>query len=239
MTMHYSNPKRANESGALPDVETFFVGPDDVCALCDQEGSHSPDHVGWYWWTCFPGCMPDGDPNGPFATEAEALEDAREGMTDDEPCGECQHEECDGDCEEGCAPCEADRERDRRETAEDEPGEEDYFLSDDERSILYLGKVIVGPVNANAEPSPRDAVMRALAAYMKREESSGAGYWPDVWMISDHGNATLISVLDCGCYFTEHDGRPELHDDANRCRSCGHEYATNEHCGECRDGMKG
>jgi len=31
---------------------------------------------GWYWWACFPGCMPDGDPSGPFQTEQEAIDDA-------------------------------------------------------------------------------------------------------------------------------------------------------------------
>lgn len=34
--------------------------------------------VGWYWWACFPGCLPDGEPNGPFATEAEAIADAQD-----------------------------------------------------------------------------------------------------------------------------------------------------------------
>lgn len=33
---------------------------------------------GWYYWTCFPGCLPEGDPIGPFETEEEALEAARE-----------------------------------------------------------------------------------------------------------------------------------------------------------------
>lgn len=33
---------------------------------------------GWYYWHCFPGCLPDSEPIGPFATEAEALADARE-----------------------------------------------------------------------------------------------------------------------------------------------------------------
>jgi hypothetical protein len=33
---------------------------------------------GWYWWACFPGCMPDGEPSGPFANEAEAIADAQE-----------------------------------------------------------------------------------------------------------------------------------------------------------------
>lgn len=32
--------------------------------------------AGWYWWACFPSCIPDGEPEGPFATEAEALADA-------------------------------------------------------------------------------------------------------------------------------------------------------------------
>jgi hypothetical protein len=33
---------------------------------------------GWYWWACFPGCLPDSDPNGPFATKAQALADAQD-----------------------------------------------------------------------------------------------------------------------------------------------------------------
>jgi hypothetical protein len=32
---------------------------------------------GWYWWSCLPGCIPDGEPMGPFDTEEEALEDAK------------------------------------------------------------------------------------------------------------------------------------------------------------------
>lgn len=33
---------------------------------------------GWYWWSCQLGCLPDGEPNGPFDTEEEAEADARE-----------------------------------------------------------------------------------------------------------------------------------------------------------------
>jgi hypothetical protein len=33
---------------------------------------------GWYWQSCFSGCLPDGEPVGPFATEAEALADAQD-----------------------------------------------------------------------------------------------------------------------------------------------------------------
>jgi hypothetical protein len=38
------------------------------------------EHIagGWFWWACFPGCLPDGPPTGPFATYEEALTDARE-----------------------------------------------------------------------------------------------------------------------------------------------------------------
>lgn len=37
---------------------------------------HMPDLTGWYWQACFPGCLPDSDPNGPFETYEQALEDA-------------------------------------------------------------------------------------------------------------------------------------------------------------------
>ena len=32
--------------------------------------------VGFYWQSCFPGCIPDSDAIGPFSTEAEAIQDA-------------------------------------------------------------------------------------------------------------------------------------------------------------------
>ena len=59
----------------------------DDCPICQEEAGataaeHRRDHTGWYWWPCFPGCLPDGDAFGPFASEAEALEDARYGIDD-------------------------------------------------------------------------------------------------------------------------------------------------------------
>jgi hypothetical protein len=51
----------------------------------DEHGrnrTNHAEHIGWYWQACFPGCLPDGEPSGPFETEAEALADAREGMDD-------------------------------------------------------------------------------------------------------------------------------------------------------------
>ena len=38
--------------------------------------------VGWYWWACHPGCIPDGEPNGPFPTSEGAYLDALEGNVD-------------------------------------------------------------------------------------------------------------------------------------------------------------
>ncbi len=42
-----------------------------------------PDLTGWHWAACFPaaelrpfGCLPDSEPNGPFATYEQALDDA-------------------------------------------------------------------------------------------------------------------------------------------------------------------
>lgn len=38
--------------------------------------------TGWYWWSCQPGCLPDGDPVGPFDTWSDAVNDCREGVCD-------------------------------------------------------------------------------------------------------------------------------------------------------------
>lgn len=76
----YSNPERENDEHALPDVEVFYVdyGLETIHNLSEQmlalPGSET---IGWYWWACFPGCLPDGEPMGPFDSEAEALEDAQ------------------------------------------------------------------------------------------------------------------------------------------------------------------
>jgi hypothetical protein len=42
-------------------------------AMIKEEGIHG----GWFYWYCFPGCMPDGDMYGPFPTYEEALADAQ------------------------------------------------------------------------------------------------------------------------------------------------------------------
>ena len=75
MTQVYSDPSRANDAYALPDVEVFYASKGELeLDICDPEGYDSP--AGFYWWSCFPGCLPDGDPVGPFDTEQDAISDA-------------------------------------------------------------------------------------------------------------------------------------------------------------------
>lgn len=101
MAQHYTDPSREENPHALPDVETFQAHPIEcrhcgagaclypedaregviVCSECGKRTHTSTKgSLSWYYWFCFPGCVPNGDPVGPFASEAEALADAREGM---------------------------------------------------------------------------------------------------------------------------------------------------------------
>jgi hypothetical protein len=77
----YSNPKRASDPYSLPDVEVFYDDADSVNGHARNfDGEGNPVEAGWYWWSCFPGCLPNSDPVGPFATAQEALADAQEGV---------------------------------------------------------------------------------------------------------------------------------------------------------------
>ena len=81
MAQIYSDPSRESELYALPNVEVFGVSQMEVnynLANLDHADEYTITEPGWYWWSCFPGCLPDSDPFGPFATEAEAIADAQE-----------------------------------------------------------------------------------------------------------------------------------------------------------------
>jgi hypothetical protein len=54
----------ANKTEHFGSFETFFA----------YDSSDRPN--GWYWWACFPGCLPDGDASGPFENEHEAIKNA-------------------------------------------------------------------------------------------------------------------------------------------------------------------
>ena len=108
MSQFYSDPSRENETYALPNAETF-KGYRHECKGCGAERPLFPDYYGalypndehceecgytgfrcldtkvsWYYWACFPGCLPDGDPIGPFETEDDAILDAQESYEEDE-----------------------------------------------------------------------------------------------------------------------------------------------------------
>jgi hypothetical protein len=98
MAQAYSDPSREDEDTALPDVKVWADGVfESEC--CDTP--HSASHAGactgqpcltcekpatfrdtgrkaWWFWFCFPGCMPDSEASGPYQSEHEALEAARE-----------------------------------------------------------------------------------------------------------------------------------------------------------------
>ena len=79
MGYFYSNPERESELYALPDIEIFYFSQLEAnynLENLDHANSDTLTEAGWYWWSCFPGCLPDGEVNGPFGTEDEAKDDA-------------------------------------------------------------------------------------------------------------------------------------------------------------------
>lgn len=80
--MYYSAPAREEDPHALPDVEVFYIDArkarqNTKLAALDR-GGDALQEEGWYWWLCFPGCLPDSEPDGPYASEADALAAAQE-----------------------------------------------------------------------------------------------------------------------------------------------------------------
>ncbi len=105
MTQAYSNPDRESDEHALPDLEVFELTAREAAeqdedmvyeytrrhefrlasmnsktreamfdAMIEAEGITG----GWFYWFCFPGCLPDSQAIGPFASRKEALADARQ-----------------------------------------------------------------------------------------------------------------------------------------------------------------
>ena len=108
----YSNHKRESDPYSLPDVEVFQLTAEEAVEqdedlMWDASKRFPLMHMnsrdrdkaiawaieesgctgGWFWWSCFPGCMPDSSAIGPFTTREEALADAQsnaEEFEDDE-----------------------------------------------------------------------------------------------------------------------------------------------------------
>ncbi len=105
MTQHYSDPSRESDPYALPNVEVFELTAAEVAAtqedliyeymkrhefrlacmnsrvreamlnaMVEEEGITG----GWFYWFCFPGCMPDSEAIGPYDTRQEAVEAAQD-----------------------------------------------------------------------------------------------------------------------------------------------------------------
>ena len=65
--------KFTDEGGhSYGSFESFHHYRDAFSALPDEFDLPT----GWYWWACSPGCLPDGEPSGPFPTEQAAIKDA-------------------------------------------------------------------------------------------------------------------------------------------------------------------
>jgi hypothetical protein len=103
----YSNPEREDDTYALPDVEVFQLTATEVAesSMYEDEqhefmqrsefrlaamNSRAREQMldamvaelgitgGWFYWYCLPGCMPDSEPFGPFASADEAKSAAQE-----------------------------------------------------------------------------------------------------------------------------------------------------------------
>lgn len=101
----YSNPERESDPHALSDLEIFELTAEEVAEMCYEDTiyeftrrhefrlasmnsrvrSQMIDAMieelgiagGWFYWYCLPGCLPDSEPTGPFASADEALDAAR------------------------------------------------------------------------------------------------------------------------------------------------------------------
>ena len=74
----------ASDSGTgYGSLEVFHTDDHPITSTGERFDNYGEAvQAGWYWWPCFPGCLPDGDAVGPFQTEREAVEDAG-GIWDD------------------------------------------------------------------------------------------------------------------------------------------------------------
>ena len=96
----YSDPTRETDPHALPDLEIFQLTAFEVAEseMYEEEqyeylkryplatmNSRDRDNMleamvdelgiegGWYYWFCFPGCLPDSSPFGPFDSAEAAI----------------------------------------------------------------------------------------------------------------------------------------------------------------------
>ena len=71
--MSYHQFKDHDTEEGYGSFQTFWINGD----LCEGTEFEAME-TGWYWWPCFPGCIPESDPYGPFKREEDAVSDARQ-----------------------------------------------------------------------------------------------------------------------------------------------------------------
>ena len=69
MPYFYVDPDAETDQFKLPDVEVWYT-------------QKTYKQRGFYYAYGFPGCLHDSEPVGPFKTQDEALENAREGQNE-------------------------------------------------------------------------------------------------------------------------------------------------------------
>jgi hypothetical protein len=105
----YSDPSREHDEHSLPDLEIFELTAREVAerdeeliyeyskrhefrlanmnsqvrekmfdTMIEEEGIKG----GWFYWYCFPGCLPDSEPMGPYDTAKEAKKAAQDDAGD-------------------------------------------------------------------------------------------------------------------------------------------------------------
>jgi hypothetical protein len=67
----------ADDGTEYGSFEVFAVSPMPDVRRSIVAEEFNITEPGWYWWACYPGCLPDGEAIGPFDTEADAIADAR------------------------------------------------------------------------------------------------------------------------------------------------------------------
>lgn len=64
-------------SAATSESPQSPLSPEDRDLIMQDAREAACDLAGWYWWACFPGCLPDGEAAGPFKSERAARRDSR------------------------------------------------------------------------------------------------------------------------------------------------------------------
>ena len=69
---------RFKSGGVLTgSFEVYFVSKELMWEMSKVEDEPTYTASGWYWRSCWPGCLPDSDPVGPFNSELAAINDAQ------------------------------------------------------------------------------------------------------------------------------------------------------------------